>query len=108
LIEWLKIERARTMPFGQRDGQAGVHAAVERSQHATGRRAVDVDLIAEPCVERRDHVGLVVVHEAEVAHERLVEDRVDHGAVVHAALGLPTDACAVGHGPLAHTQQPTG
>jgi hypothetical protein len=69
---------------------------------------VDVDLVAEPPVERRDHVRLAFADEADVADEALVEDRVDRRAVVDAAARLPTDAGAVGGRPFRRAQQPTG
>ena len=46
----------------------------ERPQRAARRRAVHVEQVADPRVERRDHVGLPLALEAEMADERGVED----------------------------------
>jgi hypothetical protein len=75
----------------QRDREAGVDAVLERAQRAAGGRAVDQHLVADARLQRRDHGRLAVVHEAEVADERLVEDRVDRVAVVEAAVGDPAE-----------------
>jgi hypothetical protein len=60
---------------------------------------MQVERVAVAGVNRRDHVRLSVGDEADVADERLVEDRVDRGAVVCAALGVAPDGRARGrHG----------
>ena len=58
---------------------------------------MDEDLVADPREQRRDHVRVAVVDEAEVADERLVEDGVDRLPVVAAALRLAPDARALTH-----------
>ena len=74
-------------PVDERGGQARPRAAGEGPHGARGGRPVDVDDVPHARVERRDHEGLALgVGEPEVAHERLVEDRVDRGAVVVPAL----------------------
>jgi hypothetical protein len=57
---------------------------------------VEVDLVAEPCVERRITYGWPPsTKQAEVADEPFVEDRIDRAAVMNAAVGLPPHAGAV-------------
>jgi len=49
---------------------------------------VAVDEIAAAGVQRRNHKRLAPVGDAEVGEQRLVEDRVDHAAVIAATLAL--------------------
>jgi len=69
----------------QRDGQAGGQPGAERADRAARRRPVDVDGVGDARVQRRDDVGLTVDREAELRHQRLVEDRVDRLAIVRGA-----------------------
>src|SRR5829696_4068324 len=69
-------------PVEQRHGQAHRHRRADGPERAAGRRAVDVDLLADARVERRDDERLAFVGEADVSDERLVEDRLDGVAVV--------------------------
>ena len=76
----------------QRRGHTDGSAGCERAQHAARGRAVQIEPIADPAVHARDHERLPVVgDEADLADERLVEDRVDHLAIVDAALREPAD-----------------
>ena len=77
-----------------RRGDADVDPLVELLQHPTRGRAVEVQRVADASVDRRDHVRLSVDDEADVADERLVEDRVDRLAVVDAAPDAVGRACA--------------
>jgi DNA end-binding protein Ku len=52
-------------------------------------------VVADPRVERRDHEGLALVDESEVADKPLVQDRVDRLAVVDAALGFAPHAGSI-------------
>jgi hypothetical protein len=85
----------------QRDLDADRRALAERGQHPAGHRAVDVEAVGDAGVQGRDHERVPLVHEADVADETLVEDRVDEGGVVAAPLGQPLMGGARGreHGP---------
>ena len=55
---------------------------------------MDVDVLADPRVQRGDHERMAVVHEADVRDQRLVEDGLDGvalvgGLLVHAAHAHP-------------------
>ena len=98
MIEWLKTERASTSPS----------SSVTVTQTGTPfARVRSILLAAEPCTYRRSptracSVGMTYGRsagsEADVAEQRLVEDRVDRLAVVEAPLRLASDAQVVGHG----------
>src|SRR5205814_8507349 len=75
----------------QRHGDAHVDTRRERSQHAAGGRTVDVEVVTDPPVRGGDHERTVLGDEADVAHDALVEDRVEGGAVVAGPLGKPAD-----------------
>ena len=86
-----------------RDGHARVVAGLEqRVQHAVRARAVQVQPVAAARVDRRDHAGLPVVRERDVAQEALVEDRVHDRAVVAAALRAALQSGAWGGDELGH------
>ena len=55
-----------------------------------------VDVLADARVQRGDHERLALVGEAEVRHERLVEDRVDGVPLVGRLLVQAADAHALG------------
>ena len=57
---------------------------------------MDVDLVSDAAVERRDHERVAVVDEAEVADEPGVEDRVDLTTLVGTPLGQATDTRPLG------------
>ena len=76
------------------DGDAGVDAVPQRSQHAAGRGAVEVERLADAGVDGRDDERLAVYDKAEVADVGLVEDGVDGLAVVEAAGGQAADGGA--------------
>ena len=61
----------------ERHGDAGGDALADGADGAARRGAVDVEQVADACMQRRDHVRLPVALEAEMADERGVEDRVD-------------------------------
>src|SRR5579859_7658373 len=70
----------------QCDGDARGCAAGQGAEHAAGGRTVDVQSVADARVEGGDYVWLVLVDEAEVADEGLVEDGIDGGAIVGGAV----------------------
>ena len=70
----------------QRDRQATRRTGAEERQHPARGRAVDHHLVADAREGRGNHERLALVHEAHVADEGLVEDGVDRGAIVVAAL----------------------
>ena len=72
---------------GECHGEAHVDAVVQVAEHAAGGGAVDQHAIAVASEERRNDERLPVDDEADVAHERFVQNGVDGGAVVGAALG---------------------
>ena len=80
----------------QRDGEADRHRGAGGAQRPAGRRAVHVDLLAEARVQRGDHERLALVGEADVRHERLVEDGLDGVALVGRLLVHPAHAHALG------------
>ena len=49
---------------------------------------MDVEHIADAYVSSREHVGRVAIAEADMTEESLVQNRVEHGAVVVAALAM--------------------
>ena len=75
----------------ERDGDAGVDAAAQRSQHAAGGGAVKVERVAVAPMNGRDDEGLDVVfawhNESHVADQGLVEDGVDRLSVVRTPAG---------------------
>ena len=66
----------------------------ELAERPARSRAVDVDVVADAGVQRRDHERLAVGDEAEVGDEPGVQDGVDRLAVVPAPLGKPAHAGA--------------
>ena len=64
---------------------------------------MDVDLVPDAAVERRDHERVAVVNEPEMADEPGVEDRVDLLALVRAPLRLTPDTRPLGRRPPSHT-----
>ena len=81
----------------QRDGQAGARAGGERPHRATRQRAVAVDDLAVAGVQHGDHERLaVLVDDAQVGDQCLVEDRVDRLALVAAPFALAPQAHALG------------
>src|SRR5207249_11618409 len=84
-------------PVDERDGQANLDTAGQRTERATGGRAVDVQVVADACLERRHDQGGVVPDDPQVADEGFVQDRIDRGAVVCGTLGQPADAGALRH-----------
>ena len=85
-------------PVQEGDREARRDPARELAERPARSRAVDVDLVADAGVERRDHERLAVGDEAEVGDEPGVEHRVDRLAVVPAPLGEPAHARASGRG----------
>ena len=88
-------------PVDQRHGDADLGPAGHRLEHPAAGRAVHVEPIAHPHVQGRDHERPPVDHEADVTHRRLVEDRVDQGAIIdpRAASGARSSGRWVGSGP---------
>ena len=82
----------------QRHRQAGGDPATELAQRAAGGRAVDEDMVVDPCLQCGDHERLAVVDEAEMRHERRIQDGVDRRAVVLGALRQPAHAGPVRRG----------
>ena len=83
----------------ERDRQAGRGTGRERLDGAGAERAVAVDDAVPARVQGGDHERLaVLVGDAQVREQRLVEDRVDHIALVTAPLALAPQAHAVGGG----------
>lgn len=66
----------------QRDGHARLHARRQRPQGVVAGGPVEVQVIPDACVDHRDHRRASVDREPHVAHERLVENGVDHDPVV--------------------------
>jgi hypothetical protein len=81
-------------PVHERRRHTDVGAGRELAHHPAGGRAVQVEVARDPRMERRDDERPAVVDEADVAHEGLVEDRLDGLAVVPPALRMSTYACA--------------
>src|ERR1019366_7010924 len=77
-------------------GDANIEAVAERVHHAAGGGTVEEDLVAGARVAGGNDVRLAVDGEADVADEALVEDGVDCGLVVHAALREATHGGASG------------
>ena len=95
-------------PVEQCRGEARVDAVTHRPQRPAGGRAVDVDVVADACVQRGDHERLPVLDEAEVADQGGVEDRVDAGTVVASVLGHALHPCPGargGVGPARHVRR---
>src|SRR5579875_1227120 len=57
---------------------------------------MEVERIAGAAVERRDHVRLPFIHEADMAEESSIQNRVDGFRVVRPALGMAPDFRAFG------------
>jgi hypothetical protein len=89
-------------PVQQGDGDADLHAGAQ-AEPAAGR-AVQVEVLADACVPGRDHVRLLVHHEADMAEEALVQDGVDGRAVVGCPFGQPPDP-GPGRRPVGHQPQ---
>src|ERR1019366_2358804 len=70
----------------QGDSDANVEPVAERVHHTAGGGTVEEDLVAGAGVAGGNDVRLAGDGEADVADEALVEDGVDCGLVVHAAL----------------------
>ena len=92
----MKCRPGEDEPIDQRYGDAHLESRPERSQHAAGGRAVQVDRVSHARVARRDGVGLPVDDERDMADEAFVEDPVDRGAVEDAALRHPLEPGAIG------------
>jgi hypothetical protein len=92
--------RARQdQPVDQRHRQARRHLLAHRSQCAAGDRAVAVDGVAVTGVQHRHDDRLAVRRDdPEVRDQGLVEDRVDHLALVAAAFALAPQPDPVGSG----------
>jgi hypothetical protein len=60
--------------------------------------AVEVEIIADARVHGRDHKRLVIDGETHVTDETFVQDLIDCGPVIHRAIGLADNACAVSDG----------
>ena len=73
-------------PVDQRHRDASGNALAERAERPARRRPVDVEHVADPRMQRRDHVRLSVALEAEMADQRGVEDLVDPRTVVDGTL----------------------
>ena len=90
----------------QRDRDADLHPAGHGLEHPAGRRSVDIEPIAHPHVDRRDHERPPVGDEAHMADQPLVEDGVDQRAVVGAASREAADCRPVGARDLVHRGRP--
>ncbi len=70
----------------QRHGETHPHAAREIAEHAARDRAVNIEPVVDARVGRGHDVRLTVDLEADVADERLIEDRVNQRAIERAAV----------------------
>jgi hypothetical protein len=86
-------------------GQAHGDAPLEGFEHSAGRAPVHEHLVPGAGVDGRDHEGLPVAHEADVAHERLVQDRVHGGAVEVPARGQAAEGGAGGRFQVGHARR---
>ncbi len=76
--------------------QAADRPVSQGPKRAAGRGAVQINGLSIPCVDRGGHVRMPVVHEPDVADERLVENGVDQFPVVAPPPRLPADAGPLG------------
>src|SRR5262245_58007953 len=70
----------------QRDGHANRNAAAQAPQGPARRRAVNVKFVADAPVSRRNDERLPVNGETDVTNKTLVQNSINHLAVVRAAL----------------------
>src|SRR5579863_8497219 len=77
-------------------GHANRNAVLHLAQHAAGGGAVNVEARILAPVGGRDHEGLAVDGETDVAEESFVEDAVGRLAIVDAAVGFADHAGARG------------
>jgi len=72
----------------QSDSSANVDPSSQGAKRSTGRRSMNINLIARTSVSGRDHKGLTVNDEAKVADITLIEDGVNLLEVVDCPLGV--------------------
>src|SRR5215469_2678058 len=86
-----------------RDGHAEGYSFRGGTQHPAGRRAVDIEAVAYPHVQRRNYERSAIVHEPDVADEGSIDDRVDNITVEGAALGQTFETGSFGLLQLFHS-----
>ena len=79
----------------QRDRHADL-GTVRRAEHRVANCTVQIQRVADPPVRHREHPRRAVDDEADVRHERLVEDVVGQHAIEASAFGVSADPCAFG------------
>ncbi len=76
-------DRARQhQAIRQRNRHANGQPSAEPTQHAAGRRSVKINVIADARKHGGNHVGLFLDAETHVAHKSLVQNFVNHFAIV--------------------------
>ena len=77
----MKRRAGQNQPVNMGDGQARRYAFFQKCQHTAGGRPVDVDDLADPDVNRRNHERLSIHHEAQMTDQGFVEDLM-HGRTI--------------------------